>query len=311
MKIEKPGIFKDFPEGDYFADPCPRPSITQSLAKIILEKSPLHAWYEHPRLNPDYHHDDDRKFDIGNIAHALMLGRGKKIVVLHDFDDWRTKEAKSQRDKAAAEGKLAVLGKHFAKADRMVKAAREQLENVVCPSLFDDDGSSEVVIAWEENGNWRRQMIDWLSRDTMIFADYKTTDMSAAPSNVGRMMVSAGWPIQAAMAWRGLYALDEDKGEGAHREFYFVVQETEVPYALTVVSMSVEAMTMGSKMLEKATSTWDVCLSHNHFPGYPRDVCVPEFPTWAEQQWLNREIADAARERIPQRDTMLTTLQGG
>ena len=25
----------------------------------------------------------------------------------------------------------------------------------------------------------------------------------------------------------------------------------------------------------------------------------PEYPAWQESQWLNREIADAARERVP------------
>jgi hypothetical protein len=289
MKITEPGIYRDFPEADYFGDPCPKPSVTQSLAKIILEKSPLHAWYEHPRLNPDHQHDNDRKFDIGNTAHALMLGRGKKIVVLDDFDDWRTKAAKEARDKAAAEGNLAVLGKHYAKADRMVKAAREQLESVVCPSLFDGDGASEVVIAWEKNGIWRRQMIDWLSRDTVIFADYKTTDMSAAPNNLSRMMFNAGWPIQAAMAQHGLDVLSD---EWIKREFYFVVQETEPPYALTVAQMSPASMTMGGKMLDHAMAIWDRCMSQNIFPCYPTDVCIPEFPGWAEQQWLAREITD-------------------
>lgn len=297
MTIDKPGIYKDFSEMAYFADPCPKPSVTQSLAKIILESSPLHAWHAHPRLNPDYRHDDDRKFDIGNIAHALMLGRGKSIVVLDDFDDWRTKAAKEAREKAAAEGKLAVLGKHFAKADRMVKAAREQLENVVCPSLFDADGSSEVVIAWEQNGVWRRQMIDWLSKDTVIFADYKTTDMSASPNNLGRMMVNAGWPIQASMAQHGLDVISD---EWIARQFYFVVQETEPPYALTVALMSNDAMIMGGKMLDHALGIWDACMKRNVFPGYPTVVSIPEFPGWAEQQWLDREIKEAAHDRTPQ-----------
>ncbi len=293
FKIEKPGIFFDVPAAGYFADCCPTPSITQSLAKLILTKSPLHAWHAHPRLNPDYRHDDDTKYDVGSIAHKLMLGRGKELVVL-EFDDWRTKAAQEARKTAASAGKLAVLGKHVGKAERMVKAAREQLEIIVCPMLFDPDGASEVVIAWEEGGLWRRQMIDWLSRDKKIFADYKTTDMAAAPNGLGRMMVNAGWPIQAAMASRGLDVIDEDNI--GRREFYFVVQETEVPYSLTVCRMSEAAMTMGGKMLDHALRTWDGCIRHNVFPGYPTQVCVPEYPGWAEQQWLAAEVEDEARK---------------
>jgi hypothetical protein len=78
----KPGIYTDMTAADYHADPCPNPSLTQSVAKVLLQRSPLHAWHAHPRLNPDYQHDDATKFDIGNIAHKMLLGRGKEIVVL-------------------------------------------------------------------------------------------------------------------------------------------------------------------------------------------------------------------------------------
>jgi hypothetical protein len=47
-------------------------------------------------------------------------------------------------------------------------------------------------------------MIDWLSDDRLIFADYKTTDESAAPAALARKMVNDGWHIQAAMGERGL-----------------------------------------------------------------------------------------------------------
>jgi hypothetical protein len=202
----KPGIYTDMTAADYHADPCPNPSLTQSVAKVLLQRSPLHAWHAHPRLNPDYQHDDATKFDIGNIAHKMLLGRGKEIVVLEGFDDWRTKAAKEARDEAAAAGKLAVLGKHAARADRMVNAARAQLELRGLGDLFGADGDSEAVVAWIEDGFWFRQMIDWLSDDRLIFADYKTTDESAAPDALARKMVNDGWHIQAAMGERGLSA---------------------------------------------------------------------------------------------------------
>src|SRR4051812_46738879 len=101
FKITAPGIYLDVAANDYHADPCPAPSLTQSVAKILLAKSPLHAWHAHPRLNPDYQHNDDTKFDVGNIAHKMLLGRGKQIEVL-EFDDWRTKAAKEAREKAAS-----------------------------------------------------------------------------------------------------------------------------------------------------------------------------------------------------------------
>jgi hypothetical protein len=279
---------------DYHADPCPTPSLTQSVAKVLLDKSPLHAWHAHPRLNPDYRHDDDTKFDIGNVAHALLLGRGKAIAIL-DFDDWRTAKAKLARSEAAAEGMLAVLGKHAHRASKMVTAAREQLALRGLDNLF-TGGQSEVCLAWQDGGMWCRQLVDWLSADGRIFADFKTTDLSAAPQNLPRMMLNAGWPIQAAMGERGLDAVDP--GNAGRRQYLFVVQETEPPYALNVVEIGEAAMTMGRKRLDIAFEIWRDCITADRWPGYPLDVLTPELPGWAEAQWLEKEIDHAWRKRM-------------
>lgn len=292
--ITKPGLYFDVTAAAYHADPLPVASLTQSIAKILLAKSPLHAWHAHPRLNPDYQHDDATKFDIGNVAHKMLLGRGKEIVVL-DHDDWRTKAAKEAREEAAATGKLAVLGKQAARADKMVQAAREQLDMRGLGHLFGNTGKSEVVAVWREGDTWLRQMIDWLSTDTLIFADYKTTDESAAPDAVARKMVNDGWHIQGAMGERALRALAPQ----TERQFLFVVQEATVPYALTVVDVTGDALVIGRKMLDAAVGIWSRCMRADRWPGYPVEIVTPEFPGWAEQQWLDREIKDAARERMP------------
>lgn len=305
MKIEKPGLYRDMTSADYFSDPAPLPSLTQSIAKILLDQSPLHAWHAHPRLNPDYQHDDATKYDVGNIAHKLTIGRGKELVVLRDFDDWRKKEAQEARKAAAAEGKLAVLAKHYARAERMVTAAREQLAlHRGLEDLFHErHGHGEVCLAWEEDGIWFRQLVDWLDKGETTFVDLKTTDMSAAPHGLGRMMVNAGWPIQAAMAERGLNALCGHK----RRRFLFVVQEaSEPPFAMNVVEMSEAALTIGRKQLAIAAHIWTECVISNIWPSYPREIIVPDFPGYAEASWLDRETTEFA-DRKP----MLTDLSGG
>lgn len=307
FRITQPGIFLDVPTLDYFADPAPTASLTQSVAKILLAKSPLHAWYAHPRLNPDYRHKDDTFFDIGNIAHTLMIGRGKEIVVLESFDDWRTKAAKEAREIAAASGKLAVLGKHYSKAEAMVRAAREQLTIRGLDLLFDSTlGNGEVVTAWKEGALWMRQMIDYLSGDARTFCDYKSTGESAAPHALSRKMVNDGWAIQAAMGERGLDVLDP-KNAG-RRRYLFVVQEDEKPYALTVAEIGEAAMTMGRKQLDMAVTIWRRCIENDRWPGYPTDIARPEYPGWAETEWLNREIAHDERRKA---EPMLDSLMGG
>ena len=236
-----------------------------------------------------------------------MTGRGREIEIVEGHDDWRTKAAQEKRAAAAAVGKLAVLGKHFAKADRMVDAARTQLALRGLDDLF-VEGNGEVVLAWEEDVTdedgvvesiWLRQMIDWLSPDRHTFVDYKSTQRSAAPTKLGALAFDAGWHIQAAMAERGLDVFDPS----AHgrRDYYFVCQETDPPYALTVARITEAPMTMGRKQLQYAVDLWARCMRENRWPGYPLEVVVPTFPGWAEQQWLTREIdeADSKRRVLP------------
>jgi endonuclease/exonuclease/phosphatase family metal-dependent hydrolase len=109
MKISKPGIYRDFPTAAYFADPCPEPSFTQSLAKILIEQSPLHAYQAHPRLNvpaADEDADEAEKYSkakaIGNAAHSLMLGRGK-VLAVGDFNNWMTARKPSEFKATATE----------------------------------------------------------------------------------------------------------------------------------------------------------------------------------------------------------------
>jgi len=292
MKIGKPGLYPDMPVDDYFADPCPMPSFTQSLAKLLLEKSPLHAWHAHPRLNPDFRPDDDTSYDVGNIAHGLMIGRGKEIIVLDDrFEDWRTKEARKLREEAAAEGKLAVLSRKFTLAAKMVDAARDALEAAGCPDAFDDRGYGEAVIAWQEDGIWFRSMIDCLIPIYTLCYDYKTTGLSVAPHAVGRLMADAGWDIQAAMQERGLLNL---RLTSPSWHFRFVAQEDKKPFATTVVELSESVMTIGRKKLDMAIRIWKNCMETNRFPGYPAQIIWPDYPGYAEAQWLNREETEAA-----------------
>jgi hypothetical protein len=296
MTIDKPGIYPDISANDYHADPCPAPSFSQSLGKILLENSALHAWYAHPRLNPDYKSEDPTKFDVGNIAHKLLLGRGKEIVVLDEFDDWRTDKAKKVRALALQEGKHAVLGKHFALASRMVDAAGKQLELMPPPAcnLF-RKGQGEVCLAWKEGDIWLRQLIDWLSDDGVIFADYKTTDMSVAPHALGRKMQNDNWPMQAAMAERGLDRLVDPE---IQRGFFFVAQETWPPYALTVAELTDGHLERGRVQLEYAINTWRACLKRNVFPGYPRAIIVPDYPGWADAEWEDRRMQLDDRKMI-------------
>lgn len=305
LRITEPGIYPGMAADDYHADCCPTPSFSQSIGKVLLDKSPAHARWQHPRLNPLYEPDNDRKFDVANVAHLLLLGRGRAITVI-EADDWRSPKTRDIRDKLAAEGKLGVLRHHFERAADMVAVARQRL---VAMGLDMEWGDAEAVIAWREGDMWLRAMLDWLSADRLLIVDFKTTSASAAPLAVETKMATDGWDVQAAMHERGLNVLDP--ANAGRRRHVFVCQEIDEPYELTVNEIDEAAMTMGRKRLALAVGIWARCMAANAWPGYPVEVLRPSYPAYLETRWLEREIAHDEAERSRAREPMLTDLSGG
>ena len=279
------GLYLDMPTEEYFSDPAQEPSLTQSLAKILLEQSPLHAWMAHPRLNPAFQRDDEKKFDIGSVAHALLLGRGKDIVPI-DFGDWRTKAAREAREAAAADFKLAVKRKDYDLAVGMAGTARSKMKTL---GLFDVPVHAEAVIMWQESGLWCRTMIDALERPSYLTVfDYKTTAASAAPSAIPAKMVNDGWDIQAAFHSAALDSISPETA--GKRRHIFICQENYEPYACGIYQLDEATMTMGRKKMLMALELWDRCIKSNQWPAYPDSVIRPQYPTWAENEWIAREM---------------------
>lgn len=287
MKIDKPGIYMGVADADYRADPCPSPSLTQSLCKILLERSPQHAFIASSSLNPMFEPDSDPKFDLGNVAHQMLLGRGKDIEVL-DFPDWRTKAAKEAREAAVSEGRVAVLTEQFKRAADMVEAARKQIARHRDDDAF-TDGDAEAMLCWHEDGIWFRSLIDWLHDDRLTIDDFKSTGMSVAPHVIGLRAQAAGWEIQAAFIERGLDVIDP--GNAGRRKFRFIAQETDPPHALTIMHMDEHWLTMGRKKVDTAVKMWKNAIQTGFWPGYPTVGIVPEYPGFKESQWLDRELS--------------------
>lgn len=287
-----PGIYRDFSIEDYYRDPAPEPSLSQSIAKVLLDQSPAHAAMEHPRLKPHAQDDDEiEKYSavqaIGSAAHRLLIGRGKEIAI-GSFDAWRTKEAKQFREDAETGGRIPILSKHFDRASEMVEAAREQLDDIGWHDAF-RVGHGEVCLIWQEGPTWFRTLVDWEASLTEY--DYKSGGVSFAPHDIGFKMERDGWHIQGAMHERGYDALDPQNA--GRRKFRFVAQENYPPYALVGVELTENWLTMGRKALEMVIPVWRQCLANKRWPAYPPTVIRPEFPGFKESRFLQREMEAA------------------
>lgn len=285
-------IALDMSADAYFADPCPRPSLTQSVAKLLLDRSPGHAWQEHPRLNPNYEDDDEKKFDIGNVAHSLLIGRGKKVARL-EFDNWQTKAAKEARAEHRERGILAVLAAQYDRAAAMARAALEQIATSEFPDAF-KEGNGEVVITWEEGATCFRTMIDWLASPTLIL-DYKSSGLSCAPYDVEDRPSAMGWDVQAAFHERALDALDP-AGIGRRRHIY-IAQEDQPPHALSVVQISESDLTLGRKKLAMALDVWQRCMATGQWPLYGTKTIKSRPRPFLENRTIEREIEHYERKQ--------------
>lgn len=286
--VIEPGLQVGLSPELYHRDPCIAPSLSSSIARTLLTRSPLHAWWEHPRLNPDCVREESRRFDLGTVAHRLLIGKGRDYVAI-DAADYRTKAAQQAAATIREAGKTPILTSDLVAAEGMVIAARQQLVKIPgCRDLFDPNaGDGEVPIVFQEEGVWCRSLLDWLPADFLTFCDYKTRDGSAHPGALGRHMAEMGYEVQAAFYERAVASLDADLL--GRIQPIFVFQEIKPPYALSVVTLDEEAMDIGRKKVDLAIATWRKCLDTNTWPGYPLCITPVMYPTYAVSAWADRE----------------------
>ena len=151
--ITKPGIY-DIPAPEYHADPCPTPSLSSSVARILIERSPAHAWQVHVRLNPNYIPlEANTAMNIGSAVHAVVLDGDMSGIVFINAESWRTKEAKENREWALSEGKIPLLAKHQMQIVDMKAAIWSHIPK---------GAQCEKTLVWEEHGAWFRARPDMI-----------------------------------------------------------------------------------------------------------------------------------------------------
>ncbi len=212
---------------------------------------------------------------------------GGDAIEVIQADNWRTKAAQEARDAARAAGKTPLLPKLAGELTRMNAALTEQLRHFKDAPMPFTAGQSERTIIWQEdNGVWCRARADWLSDDRAQIDDYKTTSGTANPETFSRSIFDRGYDVQAAFYLRGLRHLF-----GVDARFRFIVQETEPPFALSVIALGPDALTLAEKKVLYALEVWATCLEIDVWPAYPLQTCYATLPAWEESRWLAKELA--------------------
>ncbi|ACI52234.1 conserved hypothetical protein [Gluconacetobacter diazotrophicus PA1 5] len=288
--ITKPGIY-DMPERDYHADPCPAPSLSNSVARVLLDESPMHARHAHPRLNADRAETEvTETMRMGTALHSLLLGKGARVIEVK-FDDYRKGAAKEVKDAAEESGLVPLLSKNFDAIHKVSECALAQMRAHPDLGEFFGPGQSEAVIAWQEDGIWCRGMVDRLPADLSAPAfDLKGTMLSASPTQWDRRMVSA-YRTQDRFYARGLRAI-EGRWRPAMR---FIIVEMKAPYAISVMTPAPSLQELATVDVERAIAGWKSCMQSGEWPGYPHTAHI-EAPAWLLRAHEEQQMRDDALE---------------
>lgn len=242
------------------------PRLSPSIAKIMIERSPLHAWQAHRLLGGGTGKESTDAQNVGKVLEALVYnqpveGEGSAFAIL-DFDDFRTNAAKEARDDALHHDKTPIL-------------AREYEVHIAAGVIIKKRLADQGVVF--EGGEYQKR-VEWTCGLTGAnckgFLDYYLPGViwdlkcvvDASPRKVQRSFVDYGWDIQHAAY---IDAIETIEPELAGRvQMLYAFAETEPPYAVHIYQPDGMMKDLGASKWHHAKERWVGCLELNHWPGY-------------------------------------------
>lgn len=267
--ITKPGFYDGLPDYFYHGNCCDTPSISSSGARKIVDVCPEGYWAESP-LNPRYERKESKTFDFGHALHCIFLepDRFSASVQELDFEDYRTNESKLAKQSAYDTGRIPLLKEDMKKVWRM----REVLKaHPIASKAFGDGVAERSYFAKDkETGVWMKARPDWEMTKAHIINDYKTTK-SANPKDFPKSIYNFGYYIQ--QPWY-IEVIKQVTGI-SFDEWYFIAQEKEEPFLVSVIELKPEAIEFGRKIMRAGLRKYADCLASGKWPGY-RDPTRPD-----------------------------------
>lgn len=293
----QPGIVDVSPEAYHVDSTTPVPSLSSTMARILLNRTPLHAWAASPRLQREFPHVDrapaqpkeSDAFDIGRACHAILLGRGGSIDVVL-ADDWAKKVAREQRAASREAGRTPLLLAQYEGAMRMAEAARRVLGEA---KLELDPNRSEVAAYAEIEGVLCRVMIDnapaW---PTAPLIDYKTCE-DASPEACLKSVQAYGYDFQ----WQW-YREVWQAATGERRRLLFLFGEKSPPHEHQIIELY-EGRGEGdwsqdaAEKCSEARRIFRNSLETGEWPGYPVRIATLHAPQWHRSRWADKQTISA------------------
>jgi hypothetical protein len=292
-----PGYYQNIPASRYHADPCEAPSLSSSIAHLLLRESPRKAWHSHPRLNGAFQEEQDAKFDLGTCVHAVLLEDDSSRIEVIDPEQypskngsipegWTNTNIRAARDAARAAGKTPLLKRHYGAVQAMVMAAKEFIaKSEISEYWF--DAESEVTGICQDKGVWLRARFDRIAKSRRVIMDYKSTT-DASPDTFSRQIIRMGHHRQDAFYRRVARILGSQKPE-----FVFVAQSIEPPHECSLHGCDPALREIADAEIERAIGIWRDCMRTKVWPSYDGRIHWTVPTTWQMNEHELR-IAEAA-----------------
>lgn len=266
------------------------PRLHQSIANVLVSRSPLHGWHKAFREEPEPF-DDARNF--GQVAHELKsILLGPQSIVTIASNDWRTMAAREQRDEALAAGKLPVLERRFAEAQKLLEILRLELDRREIAL----SGESELTALWRaQNGVWCEGRMDHFIRPAKnataknaLIYDFKFMTSNATLRTCESRCIENGYDIQHAAYVEAAETILPELAGRVKMQFVFV--EVEPPNAVRIAPLAGSMRTSGQWRWAKAQRIWRECMENfgpaKPWPNYEDDGVSLECPAWALREQI-------------------------
>lgn len=282
------------------------PLFSSGIARRIVQQSALHAFDAWERkLEDDAEDLTDEQVktrERGSLYHHMVLGKGKRIVVipseiLAKNGSYGTAESKAMRDAARAVGNIPVKQPDMEMHDKVANAIKAS----ILRAGHELDGVSEFAVEWSEmtpDGEvrckgmmdhaviwgipgWDDPMSDPVAPGAIIW-DLKIVD-DATPDKCERSAAYLGLAIQAAAYTRALAALYPRLA--GRTEFRFLFCEARRPYDLWDPRAGNHFLQIGEQQWLRAVRAWAAGHAGKGWPGHRHKNRTEIEPTvWLQQQ---------------------------
>ena len=299
MDYLAPGVHADIPDAVYHADQlCAVPTLSNTIGKELL-RSPLHAWTQSPRLNPNHEPRDSKPFRIGKAAHSVVLGRGSEFAtcppdLLDKAGGMRTQASKDWKAEQESAGRIVLTDDEVETVHTMADILHRRLVEY---GITLDPARSELTVIAEVEGVMCRCRVDNAPAEPvnipgygkrLVITDYKTIE-DASPDACQKQVEGYGYDFQGQFypeVWRA--------ATGEDRMMLFIFQEKKPPFEVAVVALLNEpnhSADFGETAAQKvavARAIWAECIATNVWPGYPNGILVIGARAFHSQKWQDR-----------------------